>query len=265
MAAKYDSIAADLRRRIQTGEWSPGARLPNEEPDLTTEYKVSLNTLRRALDLLVSEGLIDKRQGIGNFVRPARQRTRRTTERYQWEKDRVHLPESERRATGATEQDTGLSPADLAFAVEYGTEAANVELAEAFGVAAGTRLLRRVYRTGKKGEGAPLGESTSYLLYDMVSANPDLLFAENEPWPGGTMHQLSTVGIEIDHIVDEVTARPPTADEIDRLEIPPGVAVIALRKTSVDTTGRVVEVADIVWPGDRTTLVYTTQLKRWQP
>src|SRR4051794_38689352 len=109
MAAKYDSIAGDLRRRVQLGEWAPGERLPNEEPDLTTEYKVSLNTLRRALDLLAAEGLIDKRQGIGNFVRPPRQRMRRTPERYHWEKSRVPLPESERRTTGATEQDTGLS------------------------------------------------------------------------------------------------------------------------------------------------------------
>lgn len=264
MAAKYDSIAADLRSRIQAGEWSPGARLPNEDPDLTSEYQVSLNTLRRALDLLAAEGLIDKRQGVGNFVRPTRQRMRRANERYHWEKDRVSLPESQRRTSGATEQDTGLSLVDLDFSAEYGTEDAGPDLAKAFGVPVGTRLLRRVYRTGRKGEGAPLGQATSYLVYDMASENPDLLFAENEPWPGGTTHQLSTVGVEVDRIVDEVTARPPSPDEAERLEIPPGVALIAVRKISVDTTGRVVEVADIVWPGDRITLAYTTQLKRWK-
>jgi GntR family transcriptional regulator len=47
------------------------------------------------------------------------------------------------------------------------------------------------------------------------------------------------------------------------LGIEPGVSLIALRKTSIDTIGRVVEVADVLMAGDRTELVYTTDLKRY--
>jgi len=97
----------------------------------------------------------------------------------------------------------------------------------------------------------------------MAAANPELLDANNEPWPGGTHHQLRTIGIEIDRIVDEITARPPQGDEIERLGIRHGVAVLVLRKTSIDTTGRVVEVSDVTMPGDRTVMVYETQLERW--
>jgi len=60
-----------------------------------------------------------------------------------------------------------------------------------------------------------------------------------------------------------VTARPPSADEADALGIEAGVALIVLRKTSIDTTGQVVEVADVLMAGDRTQLVYTTKLRRW--
>ncbi|MFJ5707643.1 winged helix-turn-helix domain-containing protein [Streptomyces sp. NPDC093105] len=63
-----DTIAEDLRIQITTGHLKPGDRLPSE-PKLATHYKVSTPTLRNALALLQTEGLIDKRHGKGNFVR----------------------------------------------------------------------------------------------------------------------------------------------------------------------------------------------------
>lgn len=75
--------------------------------------------------------------------------------------------------------------------------------------------------------------------------------------------RLHTVGIEIDRIIDEVTARPPQGEEAELLGIGQGVAVLTLRKTSIDTTGRFAEVSDVVLPGDRTVMVYEKQLDRW--
>ncbi|MFD4672405.1 GntR family transcriptional regulator [Lentzea sp. NPDC058450] len=262
MAAKYDRIAADLREQILTGQLGPGERVRAEE-ELVGEYGVSRNTLRQALAALESEGLIVRRHGIGTFVREARQRICRTTDRYQWEKDRVLLPREERAATGATERDTGLEMDDLQFSAVYTEESASKGLAAVFGVEAGTKLLRRVHTTRKRGEKAPLASGVSYLVYDVAAENPELLKSENEPWPGGTQHQLSTIGIELDRIVDHVSSRPPTAEEIESLDIDPGVSVMVMRKISIDTTDRVVEVSDIVWPGDRIELQYTTKLRPW--
>jgi GntR family transcriptional regulator len=138
------------------------------------------------------------------------------------------------------------------------------EVAARFNVDSGTQLLKRVYRTRAKSEVAPLSLVTSYLLLDHVSTNPELLEAANEPWPGGTQSQLFTVGIEVDRIDDEITARPPYADESAALDLEPGVAVLVLWKTSVDVTGRVVEVSEVILPGDRTKIVYSTQLERWK-
>jgi len=39
--------------------------------------------------------------------------------------------------------------------------------------------------------------------------------------------------------------------------------VLAITKTSIDTEGRVVEIANTILAGDRTELVYTTDLERW--
>ena len=103
----------------------------------------------------------------------------------------------------------------------------------------------------------------SYLVYDVVKSNPDLLSADNEPWPGGTQHQLDTIGIELDRITDRITARPPLPDEAVDLDIEAGVSVLVMRKTSIDTNNKVVELSDVVLPGDRAQLRYTTRLTRW--
>lgn len=262
MAAKYERIAAQIRQQIRSGELKPGQRLA-AETTLVEEHGASLPTVRQAMKVLRAEGLIDSRHGIGTYVRAPRHRVRRTNSRYQWEKDRVREPEEVRRTTGATEQDTGLVIDDLVFFAKYSIGAANEELAKIFGVPVGTTLLQRDFRTRKQGETAPFGLGRSYLVYDMVSANPDLLTDENEPWPGGTQHQLYTIGIELDDITETVTARPPTIEEQTELDINGGVSVLDIRKVSTDTAGRVVEVADVILPGDRYELVFTTKLERW--
>lgn len=187
----------------------------------------------------------------------------RDNHRHQWEKDRARRPLATRAATGATEHETGLGLRDLVFHARYREVAAPPELARAFGVPEGTPLLERAYRTRRSAESAPFSLVTSYLVRDMIAANPDLLDESREPWPGGTQNQLYTVGIEVDRVEERVTARPPTPQETRELDLPPGSAVILLRKTSYDITDRVVEISEVTLPGDRTELVFTTPLERW--
>jgi GntR family transcriptional regulator len=169
----------------------------------------------------------------------------------------------ERAATGATEHDTGLELQDLVFHAKYREIKAPKDLADAFGVREETVLLERSYRTRCAAETAPFNLITSYLVRDMIVANPDLLDVSKEPWPGGTHSQLSSVGIEVDRIEERCTARPPTPEEAAELELPPGTSVILLRKTSYDINDRVVDISHVVLPGDRTELLFTTRLERW--
>lgn len=66
--ARYHEIADDLRRRIQAGEFQVGSKLPGISA-LQGEYGVpGLNTIRAAQQLLVEEGMLATRQGVGAFV-----------------------------------------------------------------------------------------------------------------------------------------------------------------------------------------------------
>jgi GntR family transcriptional regulator len=73
---RYQEIADELRRRARAA--SPGSVLPSES-ELSAEFEASRVTVRRALELVRDEGLIDARQGFGWFVaaEPVRQRLER--------------------------------------------------------------------------------------------------------------------------------------------------------------------------------------------
>lgn len=64
---RYQAIADELRRRIAAGEFSTGRLLPSEA-ELSEMYAASRVTVRRALEVLRDEALLDSRQGFGWFV-----------------------------------------------------------------------------------------------------------------------------------------------------------------------------------------------------
>lgn len=64
---RYQQIATELRARLGVGELTAGRLLPSEA-ELSAEFSASRVTVRRALELLRDEGLIDSRQGFGWFV-----------------------------------------------------------------------------------------------------------------------------------------------------------------------------------------------------
>jgi len=67
-ASLHHQVYAVLRSGIVSGRYPPGAFLPAEEA-LATEFSVSRVTIRRAMQSLEAEGLIERRQGRGTQVR----------------------------------------------------------------------------------------------------------------------------------------------------------------------------------------------------
>lgn len=67
MTAKYIRLANILREQIKSNVHTAGRKLPTEE-SLAKRYGVSRQTVREALKLLKSEGLIETRQGSGSIV-----------------------------------------------------------------------------------------------------------------------------------------------------------------------------------------------------
>ena len=65
---KYVEISNDIRKKIIVGEYLPNQKLPYGK-EICDEYKTSKMTVKKALDILVSEGFLIKRRGSGTFVK----------------------------------------------------------------------------------------------------------------------------------------------------------------------------------------------------
>lgn len=63
----YIQIASALRHRIETGYWQPRQKISTLE-QLEREFEVARVTVRLAIELLESEGLVHRQQGRGTFV-----------------------------------------------------------------------------------------------------------------------------------------------------------------------------------------------------
>lgn len=64
----YKQIRLNIERRILTGEWPPGHRIPFEH-ELMVRYGCSRMTVSKAIAELVQAGLIERRRRAGSFVR----------------------------------------------------------------------------------------------------------------------------------------------------------------------------------------------------
>src|ERR1700743_1659552 len=67
----YISLAEHLRRAIPEGEYQRG-ELIGSEHELARRRSISLMTVRRASEMLVNEGLLERRPGKGLYVRESR-------------------------------------------------------------------------------------------------------------------------------------------------------------------------------------------------
>jgi DNA-binding transcriptional MocR family regulator len=66
--AERELSAPEHAEGREPGLWEPGGRIPPES-QLVDEFGCSRNTVREAIALLVREGLLERRQGEGTFVK----------------------------------------------------------------------------------------------------------------------------------------------------------------------------------------------------
>jgi GntR family transcriptional regulator len=244
----YKQLADLLRQQIISGELAPGAPLPSEAR-LMQELGVSRNTVRLAVQLLRSEGHVTTEHGRGTYVREKPPVRRLGPERYRADV----APQGEE--TSFT-RDHGIDWSEYRLEKVFREVPASERLALLLDVPEGTVLLERHFTFYARNE--PEQISLSVYPLDLVAGTP-VADPEREPWPGGNIAQLATIGIAVTRVEEQVTARMPMPDEAETLIMDAGVPVLAItRRMFADD--RPVEVADIVIPADRVALDYVIDL-----
>ncbi len=63
----YYQLKEALKAEIQKGTWQEGQKIPSER-ELMESYNVSRATVNKSLNLLLLDGMITRKQGVGTFV-----------------------------------------------------------------------------------------------------------------------------------------------------------------------------------------------------
>ncbi|MEW1752041.1 GntR family transcriptional regulator [Streptomyces angustmyceticus] len=245
----YLRIADELRQRIAEHEWTPGDRLPSRA-QIAEECGVGENVIRRAQELLISQGTLEGRAGSGTYVAAPRQRVRVVR-------------------SSAREQPSG-SPfrADMKAVGKLGdwesrTEAkvpAPAEIASRLGIDEGDLCVRTVYEF--LADGKPVQLSTSWEPYDLT-AGTVVVLPEGGPHAGvGVVNRMAEIGITVSHAVEQPEPRHANAEEASLLGIQKGGLVTHIRRTYYSDQGRPVETADIVVPAALCEIVYEIPTSR---
>jgi DNA-binding GntR family transcriptional regulator len=237
----YLKVVDDLRRQIIDGTLAPGARLPSRAK-LASQHHVSENVVRRAVDVLMAEGLIETRAGARPVVRgrPTVQRLVRSWYR-------------EQRGGSPFRADMQAQGRAADWKARSATAEAAPAIAERLQLDAGAPVMRTEYVFLADDE--PVMLSASYEPLDLTKGTP-IMLPERGPMAGrGVTERMASIGQQIVTATEVVTARPVMQTEADQLDISAGTIVMVIQRTYWTST-RPVETADIVVPVDRYELLY---------
>jgi GntR family transcriptional regulator len=224
---RYVQMVNAIQQRIEAGAYPPGSLLPSEN-QLIAEFGVSRTTVTRALNLLRQDGWIDSQQGKGTFIRgrPA------DAGRVRHGQEVLSRPDASARVR----------------LLDVGTARPPARVAEALGVAETAKVIYRRWLAVEP-DGTPAELVTTWFPPDVAAGT--LLDAPDPITEGITEHLRARKRLRVDHLTERVTARLPTADEAGALGMPRRMPVLGVLVIAHDATGRVVQVADVVLPGDR--------------
>lgn len=209
-AKKTKRVADKLRELILSGEWEDRHPLPSER-DLAAEHGVSVTTLRRAVDVLVGEGLIEKGQGRPSRVSNREPAYRLVIKLHQTQADNLTDRVAEPPLSFVRGQTAGTERREWSQAAV----AVPRRFAALLGLEPGARMVERVMKLAIDGE--PILTSTSYLPVDLA--------VDDEGWQDVEVGQLALLGHTVTSEVLEEQSKMPTPAERTTLGMPKGVSV----------------------------------------
>jgi GntR family transcriptional regulator len=212
-------IADEIRSRIKSGTYPRGTKLPGL-PTLAEEFGASLVTVRLAITRLKQEGLVESRQGVGNFVRQPPTVRRYGIDRYSRSVWAGEKPQALLVAEG------GRQGKDVGQSTETEQVPAPDFVAERLpGVSEGDLVYVR--RRTTTIDGVINQSADSYFTLAAGERSPDLVAGRGA---GGHIARINAISPVLE-VEEEIIARMPTSPESARLEIPEGTPVLEVIRT----------------------------------
>ena len=256
---KAEEIAAKLRTQITSGELSAGTKLASER-ELAEQFGVNRMTVRNALQILEGDGLIARYPVRGTFVTGIRERLLVEKGReIQTISETSIVTASELRTSGSFLKDMeriGRKPR-IQFLEQPALIAADDEIAAHLNIPTGTLALKR-YRL-QSADNLPYRIIESYYPSDLFG---ELLTTniENQPLFAWLQERH---GLRVMHAQEVLIARHATPTERQLLQISLNAPVVAIDRTVLADTNRVVEWAHIYAVAALYTFTYEYDILDW--
>lgn len=239
----YRQIAEDLRRQIEAGELAPGAQL-RTELELREKYDASRNTVRDAIKLLITRGLVETRPGQGTFVvqKIVPFITTLTGDPEAGESGPyLREVEAKRRSPKATAPRVEIQQADTDQTAELRLEAGATVVSR-----------HQQYRI----DGTPWSLQTSFYPFGLVEQGATRLIEANDITEGAVEYLRKTAGIKQVGYRDTITVRPPDGTEARFFGLADDgrVSVIETRRTAFDEHETPIRLTISTYPADRNQL-----------
>jgi DNA-binding GntR family transcriptional regulator len=209
----YFQVARQLHAAIEDGRLPAGTRLDNEV-DLAASLRMSRPTIRQAIQSLVNEGLLVRKRGVGTQV----------------VRTRVTRP---LRLSSLFDDLTTLGGKPETVVLVNLVADADAEVADLL-EAPGLTHVRRLKRM-RSSDGEPLAVMNNYLPDGIIAPTDDELRDK------GLYQLLRSAGVRLHAAQQTIGARLATDEEAELLAEKPGAALLTVRRTTYDDTGRVVE------------------------
>lgn len=229
----YRQIAEILREAIRSKRLAPGDRLPSEA-ELIKHFGVARMTVRQAMQVLGSEGLVITQHGRGVFVRSTPPIHRLASDRFA----RRHRANGKAAFTVEAEK-SGYTP--QVDNVTVTREKPNLLAAEHLRLGTDDDVVVRSRRY--LADGRPVETAISYIPAAFAQGAK---IEQVDTGPGGIYARLEESGHTLARFTEEVGARMPTPEERRVLQLPAGVPVLTVVRTAYDTNDVAVEVCDTV-------------------
>jgi GntR family transcriptional regulator len=220
----YHRVYRQIAKEIESGTLLPGDRLPSERW-FCDELGVSRATVRRALEELVADGMVESR-GRGSFVTG----------------DALVEPPNTLMSLSELGRSRGLAAS--ATVLDSGVRAATIDEAEAFAIAPGAELfeLRRVRML----DGLPISIDHNRVPLRVLPDALELDFAS-----ASLYEALDRAGHAPGRADYELEARSADAPEAELLGLAPGAPVLFATTVAIGEEGRVVDLGRTVYRADR--------------
>jgi GntR family transcriptional regulator len=211
----YRQVYDIMVRKVAQGVWRPGSSLPSEQ-NLAREMGVSQGTMRKVLDALTAENLLERRQGKGTFV--AENSEERTLFRY----FRISRPGGKRMTPERVDETVKVRASRAAERTKLGLDRAD-------------RVVE-ILRTRHIEKAPSIRESiilpaTLFPGIEKRSALPNSLYS---------LYQ-SDYGINIVATHEELSAQLATEEDQDQLDIPKGGPILVIERLAVSLQEQKVE------------------------